>query len=96
MNIISQIKELKDFLLTEFDDKIISGQNITQSDLENAIRKQQGGLDQCGYSEAKILINLLWKYHPDELARIYRLVPQEGLSLEIQETIKEAHNYPTG
>lgn len=87
-----QIKELKDDLLKKFEKEIISNKEITQLDLENAVRKQQGGYDECKYNNAKSLINLLWEHYPNELVKIYRLVPTEGTSIEIEKTIKEAHN----
>jgi len=85
---MSEIKDLKNHLLKTFENKVKSGEKISQIELEKAIEEHQG----CGFNTAKYLINLLWQHHGDELVRIYKLVDVDsGLSIEIKDTIKKAH-----
>lgn len=88
MNILEEIQNLEDFLLKEFKDKIGSGEEVTQSELERAIEENQ----KCDYISAKTLINLLGDYSSSGKIRdLYCLVnPESGLSVEIKETIREA------
>lgn len=88
MSVLSELRDLKDYLLKTFEDKIKSGETVSQPELEKAIEDHQG----CDFNTAKYLINLLWEHHGAEMVRIYKLVDVDsGLSIEIKDTIKQAH-----
>lgn len=92
MSILAEIEKLEDFLFQRFKDKIDSGEEITQAELEQAIEEQQG----CNgdYITAKSLIKLLGGdvCVSEKINKIYSLVNLDsGLSTEIKEAIKKAH-----
>lgn len=92
MDILKEIEKLEDFLFERFKDKIDSGEEITQTELEQAIEEQQGL--NGDYMSAKSLIRLLGGdiYVSEKISKIYRLVnPDSCLSTEIKEAIGKAH-----
>lgn len=92
MNILKEIEKLEDFLFQRFKDKIDSGEEITQTELEQAIEEQQGF--DGDYMSAKSLIRLLGGdiCVSEKISKIYRLVNlNNGISTEIKEVIKKAH-----
>ena len=86
MNIIQAIEKLKDYLLDKFRLEIESKKEVDYHALEMAIRNQQN----CGFNEAKTLMNLLWYPHSDELHPLYRLVNHGKVPLEVKRTFGKA------
>lgn len=91
MTIIQQIRELKDHLLEKFQKEIGEKKRLDHFDIETAVRRQQGGLNFCGFNEAKSLINLLWDHHGDELYILFGLVETGRASTEVKRTYEEAN-----
>lgn len=90
MNILTQLTNLKNKLLEEFEKEIDKEEEIDQIRIENVIREHQGGYKECDHIWAKRIIDMLWRYHKYEIKPLFKIVNPDNASIEVKDIFQEA------